>query len=203
MVRTQLAAVFEELNPAAAKTGMLFSSPLIRAVADFLSRHRLPLVVDPVMISTSGAQLLNPAAVHVLCKELLPLATLVMPNLQEAEILVSRKLASVEDLRAAAGELQRRYGCAALVKGGHLRVLKQAVDIFNDGHEELLLSAPFIRGIRTHGTGCTYSAAVTGYLARGDSLRRAVIQAKEYITQAIARSQSAGGHNVLKSFWAR
>ncbi len=120
IVRGQMEAVFEELPPAAVKTGMLYSAPIIRAVAALCRRHRgLPLVVDPVMVSTSGAQLLKPAAVKALCAELLPLATLVTPNLDEAEILVGEKLTSVEDLRAAARELHKRFGCAALVKGGH------------------------------------------------------------------------------------
>ncbi len=204
IVRQQIEAVFAALRPAAVKTGMLYSTPIIRTVAGFFGRRRdVPLVVDPVMVSTSGAQLLKPAAVRVLRTELLPLATLVTPNLHEAEILVGEKLSSVPDLRAAARELQRRFGCAALVKGGHLRGLKQAVDIFNDGRQELLLSAPFIRGVSTHGTGCTYSAAIAGYLARGCSLPRAVQLAKEYITQAIARSQSAAGHSLLGWFSQR
>ena len=167
-------------------------------VAGFFRRRRdVPLVVDPVMVSTSGAQLLKPAAVKALCAELLPLATLVTPNLDEAEILVGEKLTSVTDLRAAARKLHQRFGCAALVKGGHLRGLKEAVDIFYDGRQELLLSAPFIRGVSTHGTGCTYSAAIAGHLARGCSLPRAVQRAKEYITQAIAQSRTAAGHSVL------
>jgi hydroxymethylpyrimidine/phosphomethylpyrimidine kinase len=198
IVRRQIEAVFDELPPAAVKTGMLYSAPIIRVVAAFFRRHqRVPLVVDPVMVSTSGAQLLKPAAVKALCTELLPLATLVTPNLAEAEILVGEKLTSVTDLRAAARELHRRFGCAALVKGGHLRGLKEAVDIFYDGRQELLLSAPFIRGVSTHGTGCTYSAAIAGQLARGHSLPRAVQCAKEYITQAIAQSRTAAGHSVL------
>jgi hydroxymethylpyrimidine/phosphomethylpyrimidine kinase len=202
IVRGQVEAVFEELPPAAVKTGMLYSAPIIRVVAEFFRRHRkTPLVVDPVMVSTSGAQLLKPVAVKALCDELLPLATLVTPNLDEAEILVGEKLTSVSDLRAAARALQKRFGCAALVKGGHLRGLKEAVDIFNDGRQELLLSAPFIRGVSTHGTGCTYSAAIAGHLARGRSLAQAVQQAKEYITQAIAQSQTAAGHSVLNCFW--
>ena len=198
IVRCQIEAVFDELPPAAVKTGMLYAAPIIRVVAEFFHRHqRVPLVVDPVMVSTSGAQLLKPVAVKTLCAELLPLATLVTPNLDEAEILVGEKLTSVTDLRAAARELHRRFGCAALVKGGHLRGLKEAVDIFYDGRQELLLSAPFIRGVSTHGTGCTYSAAIAGRLARGCSLPRAVQQAKEYITQAIAQSQTSAGHSVL------
>ena len=202
IVRGQIEAVCEALRPAAVKTGMLYSAPLIRVVAEFFRRGpRMPLVVDPVMVSTSGAALLKPAAVKALCTELLPLATLVTPNLDEAEILAGRKLTSVADLRAAARELHRRFGCAALLKGGHLRGLREAVDIFYDGRQELLLSAPFIRGVSTHGTGCTYSAAIAGHLARGCSLPRAVRQAKEYITQAIAQSQTAAGHGVLNCFW--
>jgi hydroxymethylpyrimidine/phosphomethylpyrimidine kinase len=199
IVRRQIEAVFEELRPAAVKTGMLYSAAIIRVVADYLRRRQgVPLVVDPVMVSTSGARLLKPAAVEALCTKLLPLAVLITPNLDEAEILVGEKLASVTDLRAAGRVLYERFGCAVLVKGGHLRGLKEAVDIFYDGRRELLLSAPFIRGVSTHGTGCTYSAAIAGYLARGCALARAVERAKEYITQAIAGSQMAAGHSVLK-----
>jgi hydroxymethylpyrimidine/phosphomethylpyrimidine kinase len=204
LVRRQLEAVFAELHPAAAKTGMLYSAPIIQAVADFFRQHRqTPLVLDPVMVSTSGARLFKPAALRVLCEKLLPLATLVTPNLDEAQVLVNHSLSSVEDLRAAARELHRRFGCAVLVKGGHLRGLKEAVDIFNDGQEELLLRAPFVRGISTHGTGCTYSAAIAGYLARGLSCSQAVRRAKEFITQAIVASRTTAGHSLLNVFWAR
>jgi len=202
IVRRQMEAVFDGLPPAAVKSGMLYSARIIRAVAAFFRRRAwLPLVVDPVMVSTSGAQLLKPRAMRVLREELLPLATLVTPNLDEAEILVGEKLRSVSDLRAAARALQKRFGCAALVKGGHLRGLKDAVDIFYDGREELLLSAPFIRGVSTHGTGCTYSAAIAAHLARGCTLARAVQAGKEYITQAIEQSRTVAGHSVLN--WQR
>jgi hydroxymethylpyrimidine/phosphomethylpyrimidine kinase len=201
MVLLQIEAVFSELRPAAVKTGMLYSAPIIRTVAEFFSGgKRPPLVVDPVMVATSGARLLKPEAIKVLCDRMLPLATLVTPNLQEAEILTRQTITSVEDLRAAARALHERFGCAALVKGGHLRGLKEAVDIFNDGKEELLLSSPFIRGLHTHGTGCTYSASITGYLARGLPLAQAVRRGKDYITQAIARSETIAGHTVLKHF---
>lgn len=199
IVRGQIEAVFDELTPTAVKTGMLYSGSIIRVVAEFFSKRRQapPLVVDPVLVSTSGVKLLRPEAVKILCAELLPLATLVTPNLPEAEVLLGRRLNSVEDMRAAAKEIQRRFGCAALVKGGHLRGVNEAVDIFYDGRQELLLRAPFIRGLHTHGTGCTYSAAITGYLARGLSLSRAVYAGKEYITQAIAGSRRVGGFDVL------
>jgi hydroxymethylpyrimidine/phosphomethylpyrimidine kinase len=203
IVRQQLEAVFAELPPAAVKTGMLYSAEIIRAVSRFFKRGPRPtLVVDPVMVSTSGARLLKPSAIALLERELLPLAALVTPNLDEAEILVGAKLRSAEDLRVAARALHKRFGCAALVKGGHLRGLREAVDIFYDGKQELLLTAPFVRGVSTHGTGCTYSAAVAGCLAKGLPLARAVQQAKEYITQAIARSQVAARHSLLNSFWA-
>jgi hydroxymethylpyrimidine kinase/phosphomethylpyrimidine kinase len=197
IVQRQLEAVFDGLRPVAAKTGMLYSARLIRCVAEFLRRSRAPLVVDPVMVSTSGAQLLKPNAVRVLCAELLPLARVVTPNLDEAELLTGESLRSVQDLRRAARLLQQRFGCAALVKGGHLRGLNEAVDIYFDGKQELLLSAPFVRGIRTHGTGCAYSAAITAFLARGCPLAQAVTRGKEFITQAIARSRVTAGHAVL------
>jgi hydroxymethylpyrimidine/phosphomethylpyrimidine kinase len=167
----------------------------------FKSRRRIPLVVDPVMISTSGARLLKPSAIKLLKRELLPLATLVTPNLDEAKILTGLDLKSIDDLRAAAKQIHQAFGCAALVKGGHLRNSREAVDIFFDGKNELLLTAPFVRGVHTHGTGCTYSAAITGFLARGFGLPEAVARAKEFISQAIAQSQSTAKHSLLNIFW--
>ncbi len=221
IVRQQIEAVFAELRPAAVKTGMLYSAEIIRVVAEFFrtgcavsspSPHSFltgrgrklppPLVVDPVMISTSGTKLLKDSAVALLKKELLPLAALVTPNLDEAEFLLGRDLKNLEDLRSAAKELYERFGCAALVKGGHLRGGKEAADIFYDGHNELLLTAPFIKGVSTHGTGCTYAAAITANLAFGHILPIAVELAKEHITQAIARHQIVNGHAVLNSFHA-
>ena len=205
ILRRQIEAIFEEMPPVAAKTGMLFTAENVRVVADFFgalaARPRVPLIVDPVMVSTSGAALLKPAAIKVLKTNLLPLATLVTPNLHEAEILTERKLAKVEDLRIAAREIRARFGCAALVKGGHLPGGREAVDIFFDGRTELLLSAPFVKGVRTHGTGCTYSAAITGYLARGCDLPQAVKRAKQFVTQAIAGSYRVRRHFALNQLF--
>ena len=202
IVRQQMEAVFAELSPVAVKTGMLYSAEIIRVVADFFEpRRKVPLIVDPVMISTSGSQLLKPSAIKLLKSRLLPLATLVTPNLGEAELLTGRRLKSIEDLRLAAKQIHREFGCAPLVKGGHLRGSKEAIDIFFDGTNELLLSAPFVKGMHTHGTGCTYSAAITGFLAKGYALPKAVAEAKEYISQAISKSQTVGKHSVLNSFW--
>lgn len=199
MVRQQIEAVFAELKPDAVKTGMLFSTAIIRVVADiFASGERPPLVVDPVMVATSGAILLKPSAIRALQERLLPLAALVTPNLDEAEILVGRKLRSLADLRTAAEEIHARFGCAALVKGGHLRTERDAVDMFFAGHTFTELRAPRVRGISTHGTGCTYSAAIAAELARGRKLLRAVESAKAFITRAIRQSYSAAGHFVLQ-----
>jgi hydroxymethylpyrimidine/phosphomethylpyrimidine kinase len=198
IVRQQIESVFEELRPGAVKTGMLFSAEIVRVVASFLKKQdRLPLIIDPVMISTSGAMLLKPAAIKILREHLLPLATLVTPNLHEARILTGRKITSVENMRAAAREIHARFGCAALVKGGHLRSGCEAVDIFFDGRTELLLTAPFAKGIRTHGTGCVYSAAVTAELALGHDLSDAVKLAKHYVTHAIAQSYRIRQHFAL------
>ncbi len=208
LLRAQLDALFAELPPAAAKTGMLFSAPLIRVVVECLRQHkRLPVIVDPVMVATSGSRLLQPAAMKLLQRELLPLATLVTPNLVEAELLLDTRLRDEEDLRRAARALHARFGCAALVKGGHLRGTREAVDIFFDGTTELLLSAPFVRGVSTHGTGCTYAAAITAYLARAPrsdeaTLPQAVTAAKVFITQAIVHALRAGRHDVLNPQFA-
>jgi hydroxymethylpyrimidine/phosphomethylpyrimidine kinase len=197
-LRRQLEAVFAELKPSAAKTGMLYSEAIIREIAAFLRRKpRIPLVVDPVMVSSSGRRLLQPAAIQALDAKLLPLAVLVTPNLAEAEILAGQPLRSPEDMRVAARRLHERFGCAVLVKGGHLQGCTEAVDILFDGRQEWLLRAPYVRGVKTHGTGCTYSAAITAYLARKCPLPQAVQEAKGYITRAIAGARRVGGHDVL------
>jgi hydroxymethylpyrimidine/phosphomethylpyrimidine kinase len=199
MLRQQIEAVFAELKPAAVKTGMLFSAKNISVVADCFRRlaGRQHLVVDPVMVSTSGAKLLEPAAAKILREHLLPLAMLVTPNLEEAEILAGRKISSVEGMREAARTIHSCFGCAVLLKGGHLKNICTATDIFFDGKTELLLSAPFIKGIRMHGTGCTYSAAICAALALGHDLPHAVASGKNFITAAIANSYRIKNHFAL------
>jgi hydroxymethylpyrimidine/phosphomethylpyrimidine kinase len=201
ILRQQIEAVFAELPPQSVKTGMLFSAANLRVVVEFFgaqtARPRVPLVVDPVMVSTSGATLLAPAARKILMEKLLPLAALVTPNLDEAEILAEQKIREPEDLRSAARKIFSRFGCAVLVKGGHLNDTREAVDIFWDGHTELLLSAPFVKGVSTHGTGCTYSAAICAGLALGCDLPQAVELGKNFITAAIAGSYKIGAHFAL------
>ena len=204
ILRRQLEAIFQELPPSAVKTGMLFSGANINVVADFLksqpSRRRVPLVVDPVLVSTSGAKLLQPRALRILTEQLLPLAILVTPNLAEAEVLSGQKISSVKDMNDAARKIHSRWGCAVLVKGGHLRGSRDATDIFFDGQTTLLLRERFVKGVRTHGTGCVYSAAICAGLARGEKLARAIQTAKRFVTRAISKSRRAGKHFVLGIF---
>ena len=198
MIRKQLEAVFEQLQPHAVKTGMLLTAQVIQTVADFFeNRKRPPLVVDPVMISTSGATLLESEAVEVLTRKLLPLATLVTPNIHEAEILTGRKIGSIHDMRNAARAIRERFGCAALVKGGHLLDSREAVDYYRDGRWEMVLGVSYVRNVNTHGTGCTLSAAIAANLAKGLSLRSAIKGGKVYITNAIMNSTRVRRHLVL------
>ncbi|MGV3773585.1 MAG: bifunctional hydroxymethylpyrimidine kinase/phosphomethylpyrimidine kinase [Verrucomicrobiales bacterium] len=199
-LRDQLQALITELPPDAIKTGMLYSQGLIEAVVDCLSQISSPrpsLIVDPVMISTSGHELLKPAAKKALISTLFPHASLLTPNLDEARTLLKREIKDIEGLRSAAKELFETFGSAALMKGGHFTSGKEAVDAYYDGKDELLLISPFIRGISTHGTGCTYSAAIAANLAMGKSLPKAVVAAKKFVTAAIDQSYKAAKHFVL------
>jgi hydroxymethylpyrimidine/phosphomethylpyrimidine kinase len=199
VVKDQMSAVMDAFKPSAIKTGMLYSAEITHEVAKALKRSTAKLVIDPVMISTSGALLLKQDAIEELVK-FLPQASLLTPNLPEAEYLLKTEIRSHEAMRAAARELYRLHGAAILLKGGHLKG-SSAVDIFYDGGTELLLESPYIKSISTHGTGCTYSAAITAGLALGFSLERAVVRAKTFITQAIAKSIRCNGHDVLNCFW--
>lgn len=196
-LRLQLEAVFRELAPDAIKTGMLFSPAHIEVVAEFLESKRIPLVVDPVMVSTSGALLVGPGGLESLRERLLPLAALVTPNLSEAEILSDEKIPAVESMAGAARTIYSRFGCAVLIKGGHLRGSRMATDVFFDGRSPMLLRAPFVKGVRTHGTGCVYSAAICAELALGRDLRRAVARAKRFVTKAIRKSYGVRKHFAL------
>ncbi len=197
IVEQQLAAVFEELPPAAAKTGMLHSEAIVRTVARFVQKHRGPLVVDPVMVSTSGARLLKRQAIRAFEQCVMPLASLVTPNLQEAEVLLGEKIGNATELQRAAARFYQRYRVPVLIKGGHLKHARVALDAFCSEDQELTFSAPFVRGVRTHGTGCTYSAAITAFLAKGERLPEAIRKAKIFMTRCIAQSHAIGKHSVL------
>jgi hydroxymethylpyrimidine/phosphomethylpyrimidine kinase len=186
MVRAQLEAIAAYFAPAAAKTGMLYSAAIVRETALFFKRNpRIPLVVDPVMVSTSGRRLLQAEGIKALMEQLLPLAAIVTPNLAEAEILIGGKIRSLPQLRTAAGTIYRTFGCAALVKGGHLPGTGGAIDFFHGREGEWMLSSPRAAKVALHGTGCVYSAAIAAWLARGKSLIRSAELAKHYIARRI------------------
>ena len=194
MVVAQIEAVATDMAVAAAKTGMLANAAIVEAVAAAAGRLGLPhLVVDPVMVAKSGDRLLDPAAEQAYARHLFPLATLVTPNLSEAEALLGRPVRSLEAMREAARDLKALGPGAVLVKGGHLE--GDPVDVLWDGATLVELPARRIATQNTHGTGCTYSAAIAARLALGAPLVDAVRGAKAYLTEAIRRSYSVGkGH---------
>jgi hydroxymethylpyrimidine/phosphomethylpyrimidine kinase len=187
IVVEQIALSYEAFPVAVAKTGMLFSGAIVEAVAEAFGARKTKLVVDPVMVASSGDPLLKKSAIAAYEKALFPHATLVTPNLDELRMLTGRNIRNLDEMREAGGYLLEKYGCAFLLKGGHLRA-KVAVDLLvtSRGVEEF--SAPFVAGIKTHGTGCTYSAAIAANLALGSSLSEAVSAAKKYVTLAIGKS---------------
>lgn len=199
LVASQIALSFEAFPVSAVKTGMLFSAAIIEAVADQLGGRAIPLVIDPVMVASSGDPLLRKSAVDAYRRLLFPLAALVTPNLDELKILSGREIGSIAQMKDAGRALVDRYGCAFLLKGGHLKG-KSAIDILAStaGFEEF--SAPFLRGVDPHGTGCTYSAAVAANLAKGRALSESVGEAKSYITAAIEKHLRWGRTSALEHF---
>jgi hydroxymethylpyrimidine/phosphomethylpyrimidine kinase len=183
IVAAQVRLSLEAFPVRAAKTGMLFSRAIIRVVA-LAAEPRLPVVVDPVMVASSGDPLLEPAAIKAYERLLFSRATLVTPNLDELRILSGEPCRDLAGIEAAGRRLVDRHGCAFLLKGGHLGG-RVATDILvtPDGSERF--AAPFRRGVETHGTGCTYSAAIATGIAHGVPLAEAVRRAKAYVTAAI------------------
>ena len=201
MVDSQIRAVCEGFTVAAVKTGMLYSAGIIRAAARAVRRHRLPhLVVDPVMVATSGAVLLRRDALHALARDLLPLATVITPNIPEAELLTDREIHSVLDMKIAAEGIGRRFGVACVVKGGHLGGADLVNVLYFDSgamiefrHRRVQLPGR----TATHGTGCTFSAAIAAGLALGLDLPAAVRRAGGFVARAVAGAVRAGRHRPL------
>ena len=197
-VRAQVRAVAEDLPPAACKSGMLATPELVRAVAASIREHALPhYVLDPVMVATSGDRLLAETAERTILDELVPLAALVTPNLDEAAILVGRPIADADGMRRAAEELVARGAKAALLKGGHLPG-EELVDVLFDGREWHEWRRPKLHTRSTHGTGCTLSAGVAAGLAHGRPLWQAVEDALEFVQRAMKAAPGFGaGHGPL------
>jgi hydroxymethylpyrimidine/phosphomethylpyrimidine kinase len=190
IVSEQIEVLTKSFPIAAIKTGMLCSAEIVSTVAKTIlnlckmSATRIPLVVDPVFVATSGDPLLDPAAIETYEKELFSLASLITPNLDEAGRLLGVKIKDRQSMRVAGKKLEEKFGTAILLKGGHLPA-KRAVDLLFAVGKVVEFSAPFIHGVATHGTGCTYSAAITAGFAKGLSLEDAISEAKKFVTASI------------------
>lgn len=202
-VELQLDAVLGDIGADAVKIGMLSNERIASSVAKKLGEYGVKkIVVDPVMTAKSGASLLDKDAVGALVGEILPISYIVMPNLPEAGVITGHSVGSVDDMKEAARYIRSLGPEYVLIKGGHLQAPSDALDILYDGREYYEYSAPRVNTRNTHGTGCTYSAAVCTYLARGASARKAAKEAKDYVTGAIKNSLKLGrGHGPLNHFW--
>ncbi|MBI4502757.1 MAG: bifunctional hydroxymethylpyrimidine kinase/phosphomethylpyrimidine kinase [Gemmatimonadetes bacterium] len=201
VVEKQMAAVAGDLPPDAVKTGMLATAELVTAVARGIERYAFPnYVLDPVMIATSGARLLERDAEAAVTRHLLPLATIVTPNVDEATILTGRTVRTPEDMEEAGRALLRLGARAALVKGGHLTGTP-VTDVLVTADRSRHFPHPRIETTSTHGTGCTLSAAITAGLALGRTVEDVVVAALEFVHQAIATAPGLGkGHGPLNHF---
>ena len=187
----QIDAVFEDIFPDAVKIGMVSSAELVKVIADRLSRYKARhIVVDPVMVATSGSSLIKTDAVQAVAEELLPLAEVATPNIPEAEVLSEMKITGREDMQKAAKIISEKYGCAVLLKGGHS--INDASDLLCKGNELRWFEGERIDNPNTHGTGCTLSSAIAANLAKGFSLEESVQRAKEYISGALAAMLDLG-----------
>ena len=190
-LKQQLDAVFEDIYPDAVKIGMVASSELIRVIADRLRYYNAKnVVIDPVMVATSGSALMKNDAVQTLIEELLPVSTLVTPNIPEAQVLSGLTIESKEDMVTAAKQIGDGYHCAVLLKGGHS--VNDANDLLYANGELVWFEGKRINNPNTHGTGCTLSSAITSNLAKGFSLAESVQRAKDYISGALAAMLDLG-----------
>lgn len=193
LVAEQIEAVLADIKPGAAKTGALGNAEVVEAISALASRFDFPLVVDPVMISKHGSPLLSPDAVAVFKTRLLPVTTLLTPNLDEASALSGLEIRTLAHMREAARHLVDLGPKNVLVKGGHLT--GEPVDVFYDGSQCVELPGRRIQTPHTHGTGCTYAAAITALLATGLSLQEAVTRSKHFIQAAIETAPGLGSGN--------
>lgn len=187
LVTAQLEAIMDDLRPVAIKIGMIGCTEILRSIITILSKHpEIPIVLDPIMLSTSGHPLTDSETISILCTELFPLCHLVTPNLNEAAYLLRHPLHTLKDMQTGAIELSTRYGCAFLLKGGHLSG-EDMTDILYD-RKIYTFTSPRITTHNLHGTGCTLSSAIATFLGHGFILSEAVGQAKIYMDKAIANA---------------
>jgi hydroxymethylpyrimidine/phosphomethylpyrimidine kinase len=199
IVRAQIEVLARNFPIAAVKTGLLCSAGIISTVARTILDLglRVPIVVDPVITATSGDTLLERGAIEAYEKELFPLASLITPNLDEASQLLGSRVSDRKSMEHAGKELKKKFKTSILLKGGHLTG-ENALDLLFADERIVEFSAPFVRDVATHGTGCTYSAAITAELAKGASLPDAVTRAKKFVTTAIRNHHRWGHIHALK-----
>lgn len=207
IVKGQIEAVMEDIHPDAIKIGMVNDCDTIRAIAETLKKYQESfqhLVIDPVMVSTSGCRLMQEDALDVFITELLPLATLLTPNIPEAEILANRKIENAEDIKAAAAAISK-LGCRyVLIKGGHFDGEEKIDHLFEDGKQKTSYRGISVNTRNTHGTGCTLSSAITSYLAREMDMNTAIAMAKTYLSGAILAGKDikiGEGHGPVNHFY--
>lgn len=201
MISQQIESVIEDIGVDAVKTGMLGTSDVIELVADKLRKYQVPfVVVDPVMVAKGGAKLLQEEAVRSLIASLIPLATIVTPNIPEAEVITGKSIKNMDDMISAAKEIVDMGAKSAIVKGGHLE--GEPVDLFFDGTEILTFSGTRINTRHTHGTGCTFAACITAELAKGNGLEESLRTAKAFITAAISKELGLGKGHGPTNHWA-
>ncbi|HBT72242.1 MAG TPA: bifunctional hydroxymethylpyrimidine kinase/phosphomethylpyrimidine kinase [Lysinibacillus sp.] len=201
-VEKQFQALVEDFPIAAMKTGMLYSSGIIQAIARMIGELNIPLIVDPVMIAKGGESLLQQEAIEALRSSLLPLATIVTPNIPEAEALTGRTIRHFEDMKQVAQSFLQLGVQCVIVKGGHLAEPLYAIDyVFFKNGQSFSMQSPRIQTKNTHGTGCTFSAALTAFLGRGLAMEEAIIEAKKFIQLAIMHDLAIGnGHGPTNHF---
>ena len=193
-VAEQIRSVLDIIDVRAVKTGMLHSEEIIRTVADSLKQVQLPLVVDPVMISTSGTKLMLNDALESMMTDLLPLATWITPNIPEAELLSGMKIRSADDISVAAKKIATRWNTGVVLKGGHAESDRMAADVVCSGDLLCSLVTPRLSlpPHASHGTGCTLSAAITAFLAKGESPLQAIVSAKAFVLGSLAEARMIG-----------
>lgn len=201
MIEQQLDSVISDMPIHACKTGMIANIDMMKIIAANVSKLDIPYVMDPVMVATSGDSLIEETAREYLREHLLPFTALVTPNIPEAEFITGEKIETTDDMKQAAAFIVNKVGAGAcLIKGGHLN--GEAIDFLYDGLEFHSFSANRIATKNTHGTGCTYSAAITAYLSQGLPLYESVKKAKHYVTAAIRDSFSIGSGSGPTNHWA-
>jgi len=201
-LESQIVAVFDDINILAVKTGMLATSDIISVVCSSLKKYNVSkLVVDPVMVAKDGSRLLQKQAISSLITELIPISYVITPNVPEAEDLVSMKINNIKDMYNAADKIYKLGAKNVVIKGGHLAG-KKSIDVFYNGTEYFEFSTTRVNTSNTHGSGCTFAAAITAFLAYEIPLIDAVKKAKIYVSQALSTDFKVGhGHGPLNHFW--